>query len=417
MAEEARRGHGSPETADGSVRLGYLVPQFPGQTHTFFWREIGEIERRGGEVALLSTRLPPRRLISHGWSEAAIARTAYLGRPDPLGTLQALAGLSGEVRSDIRGEGPALVRDALLCLSPARRLARIAAARGIGHVHVHSCGRAALIAALANRMSGLSYSLTLHGPLSDYGPGQRLKWRHAAFATVITAGLLEEARAALGADMPARLRVQPMGVDVDAFARTQAYRPPGPGEPIRLFSCGRLSPIKGHQDLMQAVRILADGGLDVRLEIAGEDDAGGGGFRRTLEARLDALDLGDRVRLLGAVSEAEVREKLLEAHMFVLASWHEPLGVAYMEAMSCALPTIGTDAGGVRELFDARSGLLVPPKDPEALAAAIAALARDPKRAARMGRDGRARVAREFRASAGARTLLEEIAAASSAKV
>ena len=50
-------------------------------------------------------------------------------------------------------------------------------------------------------------------------------------------------------------------------------------------------------------------------------------------------------RLLGAISAAEVRRQLLAADVFVLASWHEPLGVAYMEAMACGVPTIGTDAG------------------------------------------------------------------------
>ncbi len=391
------------------TRLGMLIPQFPGQTHIFFWREIAELEARGAEVVLFSTRLPPKGLIAHAWSEAAIRRTRYLWPPGAGDVLAALPRL-GALRwalADIRREGAGLLTEVLAALAPARRLARICRAEGIGHVHVHSCGRAALIAALAERMGGPSYSLTLHGPMSDYGIGQRLKWRHAAFATVITRKLLAEARAALGPDMPQDVSVRPMGVDTERFRREDAYVPPAPGAPIRIFACGRLNVVKGHQDLLEAVRILAERGVEARLEIAGEDDDGGAGFRAVLEARLAELDLGARARLLGAIDGAAVLAKLRAAHIFVLASWHEPLGVAYMEAMSCAVPTIGTDAGGVRELIeDGVSGVLVPPKSPEALADAIAALAADPDRARALSAGGRARVESAFRASLGAETIL-----------
>jgi glycosyltransferase involved in cell wall biosynthesis len=110
---------------------------------------------------------------------------------------------------------------------------------------------------------------------------------------------------------------------------------------------------------------------------------------------------------LGAISAAEVRRRLLAADVFVLASWHEPLGVAYMEAMACEVPTIGTDAGGVRELIThGETGMLVPPRAPEALADAIAALAADPALCARLSKAGRAHVVAQFRSALGAETLL-----------
>lgn len=389
-------------------KLGYLIPQFPGQTHIFFWREIAELEARGIKVELLSTRLPPPGLVAHDWSETAMARTQYLGAPRPLASAAALPRLPwGRIATDLRKEGPALWRDTLLCAEPARRLAAYCHARGIAHLHVHSCARAALIAALARLAGGVPYSLTLHGPLSDYGPGQGLKWRHAAFATVITRKLLAEARAALGPDFPARIDVQPMGVDTEALRRKDAYRPYGGEGPLRLFACGRLNRVKGHQDLLAALRLLRDSGLDARLDIAGEDDDGGSGYRRVLEERIAALGLGKHARLLGAIDADEVRAKLLSAHVFALASWHEPLGVAYMEAMSCALPVIGTDAGGVPELIrDGENGLLVAPRDPEALARAIRRLADDARLAARLSAAGRKHVVENHTAARGAETLL-----------
>ena len=87
-----------------TMRLGYLVPQFPGQTHIFFWREIRHLERLGVRVSILSTRPPPRRLMAHSWTAEAMARTTYLGAPRAGGTLRRLPGLPFW-DADVRGGG------------------------------------------------------------------------------------------------------------------------------------------------------------------------------------------------------------------------------------------------------------------------------------------------------------------------
>lgn len=393
------------------LTIAYLIPQFPGQTHIFFWRELQEMEARGAKLSVFSTRMPPKGLISHSWSGAAIARTEYLVKPDPLGLLAGALSLPwGQFRDDIRREGKGLLKEILICAGAARQLVKSCKAQEITHIHAHSCARAALIAMLASRLSGIPYSLTLHGPMSDYGIGQRLKWRHAAFATIITEKLRAEVTAELGQDLPDRIFIQPMGVDVAQFDRATPYVSPTKDGPVKVFACGRLNLVKGHQDLLQAAKILKDKGIDIQLEIAGEDDDGGDGYRKVLEARLDELGLRDNARLLGAIDGDAVKQRLLEAHVFVLASWHEPLGVAYMEAMSCGVPTIGTDAGGVRELIiDGESGLLVAPQNPDALANAISRIAADPDYAMGLSRGGRDRVVGHFRSSLGAETLLREI--------
>ena len=102
------------------LRIGYLVPQFPGQTHIFFWREVQALEAMGHKVDLLSTRMPPSGLIAHDWSEDAIARTTYLGQIKPLNALRALSGLlpRGLMRATLR-EGPGFARDVAVTLSAA----------------------------------------------------------------------------------------------------------------------------------------------------------------------------------------------------------------------------------------------------------------------------------------------------------
>lgn len=104
----------------------------------------------------------------------------------------------------------------------------------------------------------------------------------------------------------------------------------------------------------------------------------------------------------------EGREKLNAAHVFVLASRYEAFGVAYLEAMNCGVPTIGTDAGGVPEIIiDGERGFLVPPGDPEALAQALERLGSDPDLAERLSRAGRARVVDSFPIDASARKLMQ----------
>lgn len=395
------------------IVLGYLVPQFPGQTHIFFWREIAELEARGVTVHLLSTQPPPQGLIAHDWSGAAMARTTYLASRSPWGALRAAVRQSWvDILDEIRRDGRDVARDVAISLPAAARLCDQAKILGLTHIHVHSCGRAGLVAALAHKMGGPSYSMTLHGPMSDYGPAQRLKWRGARFATIITEKLRGEAAQELGDALPADIRIRPMGVDTDTLNRDAPYVPAQAGAPLRLFSCARLNVVKGHQDAMQAVRLLLDQGIDAHLDIAGEDDAGGGGYHLELAARIEQLGLQNNVRLLGAIDAMEVRRRLLEAHIFVLASWHEPLGVAYMEAMSCGVPTIGTNAGGVPEMITSgETAILVPPKTPDDLAKAIYALASDPAEALRLSSAGRAHIVAHYRAALGAETLIDAIRA------
>lgn len=391
--------------------LGYLVPQFPGQTHIFFWREIAELEKRGITVDLLSTRPPPTGIMAHDWSQAAMARTTYLGRADVLAGLAALPRLPfGALLTEARLGGAMMLKDIAVSIPAAQRLIRHCRARGIGHVHVHSCGRAALVAAIAQAMGGPRYSLSLHGLLADYGPGQPFKWRHAAFATTVTETLRRAVEAEMPGDLPGSVYVQPMGVDTDVLAPDGAYMPVAKGERLRLFCCGRLNVIKGHVHLLAATRTLIDAGRPVALRIAGEDDAGGSGYRRVLEARIAELGLADSVTLLGAIDADKVRDEIRRAHLFVLASLQEAIGVALMEAMSCAIPTIGTRTGGVAELIrDGQDGLLVPPGDPGALASAIAALADDPARAQSLSKAGRQRIVEGFHSGRGAEVLIRAI--------
>ncbi|GAB3604656.1 hypothetical protein GCM10027413_00650 [Conyzicola nivalis] len=397
--------------------FGYLVPEFPGQTHAFFWREIVELRRQGALPHVVSTRLPPPSITSHEWSAEAIRATTYLGRP----TVRAVAGAARAlVAALLRGRLGAVRRElAKPPESPAQRVAILiggalltatARRQGWSHVHVHSCAGSARIALIARLLGGPTYSLTLHGSLPDYGSHQPAKWSNASFALIITKDLLGSAHETLGDAMPAAVSIAPMGVDPESLQRDSGYSPwDGHGE-ARVFSCGRLNPAKGHDTLIRAVAALGAEGLPVRLVIAGEDEEGGTGYRATLERLIDELGLRARVELLGAVDEGAVRAQLERAHVFALASHAEPLGVAIMEAMAMAAPVVIGDGGGVRELVDdGNSGLLVDPESVAAVASGIRRVLTDGELAQRLGRTGRERVRAEFGSAKSAGVLLRNV--------
>jgi len=80
-------------------RIGILIPEFPGQTHIFFWRELEALRAMGIEPELASTRLPPRAIMSHSWSAEAIDKTEYLSPPTPAD----VASIGGELAHSITG--------------------------------------------------------------------------------------------------------------------------------------------------------------------------------------------------------------------------------------------------------------------------------------------------------------------------
>ena len=394
------------------MTIGLFIPEFPGQTHSFFWREMQSLQdKHGAPCRIVSTRLPARK-VTHDWVSQVEAD--YLFPVAPRHMPAVLGGLAAALP---RLLGDAQIRALLLghpklfaMAAMAVRLGQVCRARGITHLHVHSCANAALVAALCHRITGLPYSLVLHGPLHDYGPHQAYKWRDAEFVFVIT----EKLRAEMAQALPwaqAKMQIVPMGVDTDAFI-PKIGSDMAQDKPFRWVCCARLNRVKGFDTLLEALDLVRQNqpNLDWQLHIAGEDEQGGAGYRQEVEADIVARGLGDRVTLLGAITQADVLAELQEADGFVLASRHEPLGVAYMEAMSCGLPTIGTDAGGVRELIThGEDGLLVPPSDAPALAATLEQVMRDAALRAHLAEKGRERIVSHFGASRSADALISRL--------
>lgn len=399
-------------------RIGYLTNEFPVAGQTYFWREINVLEEMGVEVDIVSTRRPAEAM-SGNWTVAAKARTTYLFPPS-----QSLVAMTWELlragpggwfrclRSILSAEDVSLSERARLLplVFIGAELSYLARSRGWTHLQVHSCADAAHVALFASLLSGLPYSLTLHGPLSNYGPNQKEKWRHAKFCIVITQQLYEEVHRVLGAQVPDRISIAPMGVDASLFNRGRPYDAWEGDGPFRIFSCGRINPCKNHSDLITAVGILRQRGIPAELDIAGSEDRGGAGHGEELQELSEELGLFKAVRLLGGVPEQAIRSSLERAHVFALVSEAEPLGVVTMEAMAMQMPVVVTRTGGVTELVnDKIDGLLVDAARPEQVAEAIAGLASNPELCERLGQAGRERIVQHFHPKRSAQVLLDNI--------
>jgi len=181
--------------------------------------------------------------------------------------------------------------------------------------------------------------------------------------------------------------VVPLGVDPTRFF------PPtnqSTSQPILLFA-GRLRYYKGLDTLLHALVNLPDAHLDV---------VGDGPMRPPWENLAAELGIADRVRFLGQVDDTDLPKRYRQAHIFVLPAnaRAEAFGTVLLEAMASGLPCIATELGTGTSwvVQDGVTGLVVPPRDSQALAQAIRSLLDSPRRRAEMGRAARARVEAEF---------------------
>jgi glycosyltransferase involved in cell wall biosynthesis len=161
------------------------------------------------------------------------------------------------------------------------------------------------------------------------------------------------------------IRVIYPGIDAAAYTPDPAAR-----SPVPLFAyLGRLKRYKGVHHVIQAFARL--GHSTAILEIAGAGD-----YRPALERLATSLDLGDRVRFLGRIPEAEKLALLRRAWGLVLASPKEGWGITNLEAAACGTPVVASDSPGIREsVRNGETGFLVPHGDVGAMADAMGTLA------------------------------------------
>jgi glycosyltransferase involved in cell wall biosynthesis len=278
-------------------------------------------------------------------------------------------------------------------------------------IHAHFYANARWLP-LAHRWCSIPYVVTEHSTgWSGRNPDNQITARGFAIArrTYSQAAMVipvshDLQRSIEQRDIHARFTVIPNPVNSAVFAPHPSARQHTSS--ARLVTVSRLAPVKGHADLLAAVRTFVESGRAVHLDIVGD-----GPSRPEIERQIAECRLEEHVTLTGRLSPPEIAKLLQDSDVFVMASHDENLPVSVIEAVLVGIPVVATDVGGVHELLT--EGMrLVPPRNPRAMVDAIAAALADlPTQEERVRRGERVRALYSFEAI-GAR--LSEVYATSS---
>jgi glycosyltransferase involved in cell wall biosynthesis len=352
------------------------------------------IAARGHDVHVVA---PWHPLLRRNAQEGRVRFHFFRYAPHPALTV---FGYASAMRADVTLRGAAWVAAPLALAAGWRVVRRVVRQVDATVVHGHWVVPGGALAAAAAR--GRPLIISLHG--SDVyvaeryaiaGAAARRVFRRAGWITACSDDLRTRA-IALGAP-DHRIETVPYGVDAARFKPNPASRAARrnalglqPDQPL-LFAAGRLVHKKGFEYLLDALARSA-GSPRAHLAIAGEGD-----LDRELRDRAARLGLGERVSFLGRLDQDDVAEWLSAADVAVVPSVHDEAGNVdglpntVLEALASGTPLIATPAGGIGSVVeDGRTGLIVPERDPIALAGAIDELLRDPLRRASLGAAARA---------------------------
>lgn len=267
-------------------------------------------------------------------------------------------------------------------------LARVLRARAVEHLHCHIGENSASVAMLASELSGVPFSMTIHGPYIFRAPERwalGTKIVKSAFTVCITEFTKSQCMIYAPVEHWPKLRVVHCGPDPAFLAK----EPSPVSDSKRLVWVGRVCEEKAVPILLEAARRVADDGIDFELVMIGD-----GPLRESSERRIREAGLEARVRITGWMNSQQIVEQVEAARGMVLPSFAEGLPAVLMEAMAMGRPCISTYIAGIPELVEpGRNGWLVPASDVDALAAAMRELLRSSvDRLRELGAAGRAAV-------------------------
>jgi glycosyltransferase involved in cell wall biosynthesis len=379
------------------MRIGYFTNQYPAPSHTFIRREIGALERRGHDILRYAIRPAAVPLVDPD-DQKEEGKTRHILRQPRLVTVISMlrailrnppaAGKALVAAMRFAAHGQHSYGRHLLYLVEALVLASWCRRDAIDHLHVHFGTNPATVACLARIMMDASLSITVHGP-EEFDRPERLalqdKIRCADFVAAVSSFGRSQLLRWAQLDDWKKIHVVPCGIDKSYVQATSLHEDSG----SRLVCIGRLSEQKGHLLLLDAVAQLRRRGTDLKLVLIGD-----GPMRPHVADRIQQLQLGPVVELLGTVDQQRIRQELVRARGLVLPSFAEGLPVVLMESMALARPVVATFIAGIPELVTPETGYLVPAGDVGALAQAMEnLLSLDGKALQALGAAARMRVA------------------------
>lgn len=415
--------------------VGYVLKMYPRFSETFIVSEILAREARGEEIVIFSLR-PSTDTRFHPELARVKAPVVHISRPNTSGRFWQHLGQAGsdeQLLDGLRTVLPELLRHSPDDAVQAVSLARLAREHKVTHLHAHFASVATTVARTAGQIAGIPYSFTAHAKDIFHADIDQLeleqKFADAHHAITISAYNLADLRRRFP-EATSTLKLVRNGLELERFpyaprsstaphTPTDSHSSTDPrssttprtstgqlssanrrGAP-RLLSVGRLVEKKGLHLLIDAVARLREAGTCVEADIAGD-----GPMAADLQQQIDRLGLQDQVRLLGARTQAEVRE-LLGTHDVFVAPFvvgqdgnADGLPTVLLEAMARGIRCVAADVTAVGEVIrTGETGWLVPSGDAAALTDAVCQAVRTDSAAA----------AEHRRLTDNARALVEEL--------
>lgn len=398
-----------------AAKIGFLLKGYPRLSETFIAQEIYLLEQRGFEIEIFSLKAP-REKIRHPVNDNIKAKVTYF--PD-----DSLKGILSTASANIRiiAKFPLRYTKALLhaTLSSIRlpskkplknffragwlvQKKQLGISNEICHLHSHFIHAPTEVTFYASIISGLKFSISAHAKdIYTSSPEQiRERVQASQFLMTCTEFNYHKIREIVGPEHAHKVNQVYHGVSLEEFKPSDG---PPPELPMRrLLTVARIVDKKGYDDVLNAMVILRNKGIQVQYDIFGDGDK-----KIFIENLIASLGLEKQVHLHGAVRQPEVLAAYREGGIFILGSRESADGDrdgipnSMAEAMSMCLPVVATNVSGIPELLENEvTGLLVPQRNPAELAAAIERLLTEKQLAARLGIQARKKVNSVFDAHA-----------------
>lgn len=391
--------------------IAYLSSTFPALSTTFVQYEVRILEKLGLEIVSTANRVPDRGG-HHPEDDDLIGRTFYLTPVNPFRYLN--ANFSFFVKSPrryLRAIAQALALKDDYPWQRTRNLAQVAGAavlanyladKSVIHVHVHFAFGAASLALLLKTLTGIPYSLTIHG--SDVllpRPLTEEKLKQAKFVVTNCRFHINNLRKRFPSLDRQRFYVIRIGLDLHTEPWSQ-MKPCEQDPALHILNVARLERVKAQDILIRACARLQNMGVGFHCRIVGD-----GPQKTKLKKLIDQSGLNERVELLGPRFQDEVVKLYEWSHVLVLSSLSEGTPMTVIEAMAQARPVIAPNITALPEMVvEGKTGYLFKKGSHEDLAIKLKGLAGNLKLVKQLGIEGRKKAEELFDLTVNARRLM-----------
>lgn len=385
------------------MRIAYLMSRFPKLTETFILYEIVAMENRGQSIEVYPlihekeaiVQLEAKTIVDRAHytpfvSPSILAANLIMLLTQPTVYLRTLITV---IRSNWGSNR--FLFGKLVYFPKAVYLAKLMQDHKIEHIHAHFASFPAAVAYMIHQFTGIPYSFTAHG--SDLHRDQHMLCEkiHDAKQVITVSKYNQQVMVDYcGTNHTNKIRVLHCGVNLERFKRNTDI----PTDKLIIICVGSLHEVKGQRFLLEACRMLDEGGIDFHCHFVGD-----GEDRDLLEQTVLDYGIKDRITFHGHLTQSDVIKQMTYANVASLNSVptsdgrREGIPVALMEAMAFRLPVVATRLSGIPELVeDGITGFLTGAGDTLAIVDALTRLANDSELRQQMGDAGRHKIETEF---------------------